>query len=484
MNYRTMAKFIAIALYMEAVFMLQGIAVSLYDEQPDIAMDFVLTITIILIVATILYQFGKNSRRGFYAREGLICVALCWIFMSVLGCLPFVFSGVLPHFVDALFEMVSGFTTTGASALVDVESVPRGLMYWRSFSQWIGGMGVLVFLIAVVKTKGQTAGFSLHLMRAESPGPEVGKLVPQIRESATWLYILYIVLTILCAIFLKLGGMSWYETACIAFETAGTGGFGIKNDGLASYSPYMRNVCTVFMFLFGVNFSLYFLLIRGKIKEVLQDEELRLYIGIVAVATLLISYDILPMFGSISESVHHAAFQVSSIITTTGYASTDFDQWPTFAKSVLILLMATGACAGSTCGGMKCSRVLLLIKTLRRNISQSMFPQKVQVVSVNDRVIDEKVIRNVNSYLAAYVIIIAISFILVSLDGYSVTTSYVSVLSCFNNIGPGLEITGPMNNYATFGTLSKLVLIFDMLAGRLEIFPILAFFMKTTWSRH
>lgn len=419
----------------------------------------------------------------FYAREGLISVGVGWIVMSLIGCLPFWISGEIPSFVDAFFETVSGFTTTGASILQDVEAMGDSMLYWRSFTHWLGGMGVLVFVLAIVPANGKGSGFTMHLLRAESPGPNVGKLVPKMRQTAAILYVLYLVLTLLNFVFLLFGGMSVLEAVCTAFGTAGTGGFGVKNDSMASYSPYIQNVCTVFMLLFGVNFSCYFLLILGRVKEVLKDEELHLYLALIFCSILLIALDVRGMFDSWGQTFQQVAFQVATIITTTGFATTDFDLWPTFSKTILVILMFCGASAGSTGGGFKCGRVLLLCKSLNRNIQKTLNPQKIKVVRNNGHVVSEKVLENLHIYLIAYVFIMLVSVLLVSLDGESMTTTVTSVIACFNNIGPGLEAVGPTCNYAHFSSLSKLVLIFDMLAGRLEIFPILILFSRNTWKK-
>ena len=410
-------------------------------------------------------------------------MGLSWIVMSLLGCLPFVFSGAIPSYIDALFEMVSGFTTTGASILADVESLPRGILYWRSFSHWVGGMGVLVFLLALSPGVDQGKGFTMHLLRAESPGPDVGKLVPKMRTTATILYAIYIVMTAINFVLLLLGGMDWLEALCTAFGTAGTGGFGVRNDSLTSFSPYIQNVTTVFMFLFGVNFSCYYLILLGNFKSVFKDEELRMYIVLAVGIAALIAFNIRGMYGTWEETIRHAAFQVSSIMTTTGYGTTDFDLWPTFSKSLLLLLMVVGACAGSTGGGLKCARALLLFKSLRRNIRQVLNPRKVQVVRINGKVVDETVLDNANAYLAAYVFIIIFCFIVISLDGFSIEANLSAVLATFNNIGPGLAEVGPTCNFAAYSDVSKLVLTAAMLAGRLEIFPILVLLTRSTWTR-
>lgn len=487
MNYKMMGRFIAQVILIEAAFMIPALLISLVDEDKAAVNGFLTSIALILIISGILLFICRKERGGFYAREGFVCVGLSWIVMSILGCLPFYISREIPHYLDALFEIVSGFTTTGSTILADVEALSRGILYWRSFSHWLGGMGVLVFLLALAPLSKKN-GFMMHILRAESPGPDVGKLVPKIKQTARILYILYIVLTILNIIFLLIGRMPVFDAVCTAFGTAGTGGFGIKNDSIASYSPYIQNVCTIFMLLFGVNFSCYYLLIISQAKNVFKDEEFRAYIGIVLGSIVLITWNLKDVaaslgYSGIRETIRHAAFQVATIVTTTGFATTDFDLWPSFSKSILVCLMIIGASAGSTGGGFKCGRMILVFKSLRRNIRKILHPQKIQVVKNNGRMVDEKIIENTNAYLAAYVIIIMISFIIISLDGLSTTTNITAVLACFNNIGPGLEAVGPTCNFGGFSILSKLVLIMDMLAGRLEIFPILILFSRSTWMR-
>ena len=483
MNYKMIGRFTGQIITIEAVFMLPALLISASCSEASAVKGFLCTLCIMLVLGGTLLISCRKAGRLFGAREGLVCVGLSWMCLSVLGCLPFRFSREIPNFIDALFESVSGFTTTGSSILSNVEGLSKGLLYWRSFTHWVGGMGVLVFLLAVAPAGRGDKGFTMHLLRAESPGPDVGKLVPKMRQTALILYMIYIVMTIINIVFLLLGGMPVLEAVCTAFGTAGTGGFGIKNDSIASYSPYIQNVCTVFMFLFGVNFSCYYLLLLRQVGSVFRDEELRLYIGIAVVTTLLIVLDIRDLYSSLGETVRHAAFQVSSIMTTTGFATTDFDLWPSFSKGLLLMLMVVGACAGSTGGGLKCARVLLLFKSLRRNIRQILNPRKVQVVRNNGKAVDESILANTNAYLAAYVIIIIVSFLLISLDGLSTGTNLSAVLACFNNIGPGLEAVGPTCNFSFYSGFSKLVLIMDMLAGRLEIFPILALFSRGTWKR-
>ena len=483
MNYKLIGKFIARIVAIEALFFLPALGIAWFSGEAAALKGFGCALAISLGAFCLLYLLCRRENGRFGPREGLVCVAFSWVVMSLLGCLPFLFSGAIPKFIDAFFEIVSGFTTTGASILPNVEALPKSLLYWRSFSHWIGGMGVLVFLLAVTPVDGGEKGFTMHLLRAESPGPEVGKLVPKMRHTATILYLIYIGLTVVNVVFLLCGGMPLLDALCTAFGTAGTGGFGIKNDSFVSYSPYIQWVTAVFMFLFGINFSCYYLILLKQIRGVFKDEELRLYIGIAVVVTALIAYNILPLYSTLSEAIRHASFQVSSIMTTTGFATADFDMWPTFSKGLLMMLMVVGASAGSTGGGIKCARVLLLWKSLRRNVRQALNPRKVMVVRSGEKIYDEKTIANTNAYLAAYVIAVVVSFLLVSLDGQSVETTFTAVLACFNNIGPGMGAVGPMCNYAGLSTLSKSVLILDMLAGRLEIFPILALLSRSTWRK-
>ena len=482
MNYKMMGRFIGKILMVEAAFMVPAMLISLYEGEFASVRAFMWTLAAIVLLVVLLMWLCKGSKNKFYAKEGLACVGISWIVMSFLGCLPFFISGTIPDFVDAFFEIVSGFTTTGASILPEVEGLPKGILYWRSFSHWLGGMGVLVFLLAVSSMGGGDNGYTMHLLRAESPGPNVGKLVPKMRKTASILYLIYILLTILDVFFLMLGKMPLFEAVCTAFGTVGTGGFGIKNDSMASYSPYIQNVCTVFMFLCGVNFTCFYLLLIRQVKNVFRDEELRLYLGVAAASILVITLNLRGFYDTFSETLRHAAFQVATIMTTTGFATTDYELWPGLSKAIMLALMIIGASAGSTGGGFKCGRALLVLKSLRRSVQKIVHPQKVQVVRVNGQPIDEKVLQNTNAYLAAYAILIIASFILISVDGFSITTNLSAVLACFNNRGPGFEMVGPTSNYAAFGTFSKLVLALDMLAGRLEIFPILILFSRTTWA--
>jgi len=482
MNYKMMGRFFGLILCAEAIFMLPSLILALADAEVRMALGFGITILLCALVGGALLWFCKNAKSDFYAKEGLICVGLTWILMCLFGALPFFIGDDIPSYVDALFEIVSGFTTTGASICTNVEGLTRATLYWRSFSHWIGGMGVLVFVMALIPVGGKNEGFTMHLLRAESPGPDVGKLVPRMRHTAMILYLVYVVLTALCFLFLVFD-MPVFDAICTAFGTAGTGGFGIRNDSIAGYSPYVQTVTGIFMMLFGVNFSCYYLLLLRNVLGVLRDEELRLYLGLIGGSVLLITLNIRSMYESIGTALRHAFFQVSSIITTTGFATTDFDLWPSFSKAILLILMVAGACAGSTGGGLKCARLLLLFKSFVRNIGRVQNPQRVAVIRVNKKPVDEKIVAGTMAYLCAYVLIVLASFVIVSLDNFSVGTNLTAVLACFNNIGPGLEGVGPTQSYALYSDLSKIVLMIDMLAGRLEIFPILALFSRKAWKR-
>ena len=483
MNYKMMGKFIGLLLMVESIFMMPALIIGLCMKEYSSVIGFTVTIVVLWGVGLSLRLLCRRATKSFFAKEGLVCVGLGWLAMSLLGCLPFFLSGAIPGYVDALFEMVSGFTTTGASILEQIEGLPYSILYWRSFSHWLGGMGVLVFLLAIPMGGEGGSGFTMHLLRAESPGPNVGKQVPKMKQTAQILYILYIALTILNVVFLLIGGMPVFDAVCTAFGTAGTGGFGIKGDSMAGYSPYLQNVCTVFMILFGVNFSCYYLLLLRQVKNVFKDEELRVYLGVILVSILLIIWNLRGYYDTLEETVRHAAFQVASIISSTGYATTDFDLWPGFSKAILLFLMVIGACAGSTGGGFKCGRALLVVKNMLRSVRQLIRPQRVQVVRMNGQAVNEKVLANTNTYVAAYVIIIIASFLLVSVDGFSITTNLSAVLSCFNNIGPGFEAVGPTCSFGSYSIFSKLILIWDMLAGRLEIFPILILSSRSTWRQ-
>ena len=485
MNYKMMGKFLSQIAALEAVFLIPALVLSLCFGEYNATFGFGIALAVAAAAGGLLYLLCRKAGKSFGIREGMVCCSGAWMLLSLIGCLPFVFSGAIPHFVDALFETVSGFTTTGSSILTEVESLPRSILYWRSFTHWVGGMGVLVFLLAVAPGEGGK-GFTLHLLRAESPGPDVGKLVPKMKQTASILYLIYIVLTIVDFLFLLAGAMDPLEAVCTAFGTAGTGGFGVRNDSLVSYSPYIQNVTTVFMLLFGINFSCYYLILIGGIKSVLKDEELRFYLILLVVAIALIAcniYGINQDTDTVEETIRHSSFQVATIISTSGFATTDFDMWPAFSKAILLFLLFTGACAGSTAGGFKCARVLLIFKNLRRNIRQVLHPRKVQSVRINGKAVDERVLDNANAYLAAYVTFLIVGYLVVSLDGMSVGSTFTAVLTCLNNVGPGMEAVGPTCNFAHLSDLSTVTLTITMLAGRLELFPILILFSRTTW-RH
>ncbi|MFR6310069.1 MAG: TrkH family potassium uptake protein [Hominenteromicrobium sp.] len=483
MNVKSISRTVGLILLITGIFQLFPLLIAVIDREPRNILAYIESLCLILLVGSALLLFSRGGNRMFSAQEGFAATGLSWIFMSAFGALPFFLSGQIPSYVDAFFEMVSGFTTTGASILTDVEALSRCNLFWRSFSHWLGGMGVLVFLLAVVPGARKNGGTGIYLMRAESPGPSVDKLTPHLRQTAMILYGIYILLTALCIGCLLLGGMPVFDSFCIAFGTAGTGGFAIKNSSMGGYSYFLQTVVTVFMFLFGVNFSLYYMLLLRKFKAVFKNEELRLYFGIAASSIVLIAINISRMYNTVYESVHHAAFQVVSIMTTTGYGTVDFEQWPAFSKAILLSLMFIGASAGSTGGGLKVSRVLLLMKSIRRTIRKALHPRRVQPVYMDGRAVSEEVCDNVNAYLAIYCVILVLSFAIISVDGFSIGTNFSAVASCFNNIGPGFELVGATQNFSIYSDLSKIILSLDMLLGRLEIFPLLLLLSPDTWSR-
>lgn len=439
-----------------------------------------------LITAIMSFVLGraitaKKPEKGhFYAKEGFVCVALSWIIMSVLGAVPLWASGEIPHFIDALFEIVSGFTTTGASVVADVEALSHTALFWRSFSHWIGGMGVLVFMMAILPLAG---GENMHLLRAESPGPIVSKLVPRMRKTAEILYIIYLVMTILETILLIITGLPVFDSICMSLGTAGTGGFGLVADSVAGYTAVQQVIITVFMMLFGVNFSFYYLILLKKGKDALKLEEVRWYFAIFAIASALITLDLTRNASEILHNLNLATFQVATVMTTTGFATADFNLWPTFSKNILIMLMFVGACAGSTGGGMKVSRFIIYIKTALKEVSHLIHPRSVKVVKMDDKAVSDETIRTTNMYLVVYIFIFVASLFLLCLDKYDLVTNFTAITATINNIGPGLEVVGPMGGYGGFSILSKLVMIFDMLIGRLEIFPLLILFSPSVWKR-
>ena len=479
MNYSMIFFIIGWVFIIEAALMAPSALVAvLYSERSIWAFAAAIGLCLLLGVPLVRKQ---PANKVFYAKEGCVTVALSWIVMSLMGALPFVFSGVIPSIVDAMFETVSGFTTTGASILKDVEVLPRCMLFWRSFTHWIGGMGVLVYLLCLLPMSG--GGYSMNLMKAESPGPSVSKLVPKVRSTAKLLYGLYVALSLLELALLLLGSMPLFDALCTTFGTAGTGGFGIKNSSIGEYSAYIQSIVTIFMILFGINFNVYFLLYMRKPKEALRCEEAGWYLAIIAVSTLIITVFIRNSFPDLVTAFRHAAFQVGSIITTTGFSTVDFNVWPAVPRAILVLLMFIGACAGSTGGGIKVSRIVLLFRTMTREIGQIIHPHMVKKLKFEGRVVGQEVLRSVNAFMVAYVLIFAVSTLFVCLDGFDLVTSFTAVAATLNNIGPGLEMVGPIGNFSCFSDLSKIVLIFDMLAGRLEIFPLLVLFFRDTWKK-
>lgn len=479
MNYRVISYILGWVLAIEGLFLAVSAAVGgMYGERAALSFLYAALICAALGMPAIL---KKPRRMAFFMKEGFVTVALCWIVLSIFGALPFVFSGEIPRFTDALFETVSGFTTTGASVVPDVEVLSHCTLFWRSFTHWIGGMGVLVFLLAILPLAG---GSQMYLMQAESPGPSVGKLVPKTRHTALILYALYILLSVVEFILLLGGGMTVFDAVNTTFATAGTGGFGIRNSSIADFSPYVQWVVAVFMMLFGINFNLYFLVLIGRGRQALKSEELRTYLGVIAAATLLIVLNTRAAGVRLGETVRHAFFQVSSIITTTGFATCDFDLWPSLSKCVLVLLMLVGACAGSTGGGIKISRVLILIKRAGEELHKFIFPNSVTKIRLEKKILDREVVHTTSAFLIVYVFIFAISTLLVSAEGHDLETCFTAVAATFNNIGPGLSVVGPTRNFGFFSDFTKYVLIFDMLAGRLELFPMLILFSPRTWLKN
>ena len=433
-----------------------------------------------LIVGAAMVFFLKPRNMIFFSKEGFITVAVCWVASSLVGAVPFVISGAIPSFTDALFEIVSGLTTTGASIVPNVEILPKSMLFWRSFSHWIGGMGVLVLLMAVLPLSG---GSNLYLLKAESPGPAVGKLVPRVRSSAKILYGIYTFLTALQIVFLLFGGMTLFESVTLSLGTAGTGGFAILNTGAATYSPYVQVVITVFMIIFGVDFSLYYLALNGRFKSAFSSCELKAYLGIILASTAIIGADISGMFSSVGEALRHSAFQVASIITTTGYSTADFDKWPELSKTMLVMLMFIGACAGSTGGGIKVSRIIIMLKSIAKELKIIAHPNSTHKITMNGRTVEHETVRGVNVFLGAYLVIFVITMLIISLDDFGFTTNFTAIATTINNIGPGLEAVGPTCNFSAYSDLSKLTLIFNMLAGRLELFPLLVLFSVYTWKK-
>ena len=479
MNKRMIFHILGMLLILEAALLLLPALVALiYGEQAG--WYYLFTAAGAALVGLALRTACRPSRKTIYARDGLITVALGWIVISLAGALPFTLCGDIPSYLDAVFEMVSGFTTTGSSILPNVELLNRCSLFWRSFSHWIGGMGILVFMLAIVNMEG---GQGIHLLRAESPGPTVSKMVPRMVDSSKILYSIYFGLTLVQIIFYLLGGMPLFDTLCNAFATAGTGGFAIRADSFAGYGYYHQTVTTIFMVLFGVNFSIYFFLLRRKFDLVWKNTELRWYVVIILLSVALITLNILPLYPRAYDALHHAAFSVSSVITTTGFGTETFDLWPEFPRVILVFLMLIGACAGSTGGGLKISRLVILVKMVQREVRLLLHPRTVKVMTIDGKAVSNDTVRGVSTYFLTYVFLIMASILLVSLDGFDASTTVTAVLATFNNIGPGLGLVGPAGNFAVFSPLAKVVLTLDMLLGRLELYPMLILMLPTTWTK-
>ena len=478
MNYAIIRYLLGWVLIFESCFLtLPCITAVIYQEREGFAFLAVLALCLVL---GMLLTARRPKRDTFYTKEGFVVVTLAWVLLSAMGALPFVFNGDIPSFTDALFGTISGFTTTGSSILSDVEVLPHCILIWRSFTHWIGGMGVLVFLLSLLPLAG---GYHMNLMKAESPGPSVSKLVPKVQSTAKILYTIYFGMTLIQLALLLIGRVPLFDSLCITFGTAGTGGFGIVNDSLGSYSTYCQVVTTIFMILFGVNFSAYYLILTKKFRQAFKYEEVRYYFGIIAVAIVIIALNTAHLFRNLLTAFQQAAFQVGSIITTTGFSSTDFNQWPALSKTVLVLLMFVGACAGSTGGGIKVSRILILCKAAKKEFQLYLHPNAVKKIKMDDKVITHDILRSTNIYISLYLMIFAASVLLIAIDNFDLITNFMAVTATLNNVGPGFEIVGPMGNFSSFSYLSKCVLIFDMLAGRLEIFPLLLLFFKGTWKK-
>ncbi len=466
---------------MEGVLLLLPMAVAiLYGEETWTAF---FAVAAGLILVSLALGRKKPQNRTIYAKEGLFIVGMAWVLWSACGALPFVISGAIPNFIDAFFEAVSGFTTTGSTVMANVEAMPRGILFWRSFAPRVGGRGVLVFVLAIIPLSDKS---SLYLMRAEMPGPTAGKLVPKAMSTAKILYAIYIGMTLVQVVLMMLGGVSLYDSLVYTFGTAGTGGFSIHADSIAHYhSVYIDVVVTVFMILFGINFNLFYLILIGQVVQALKSEELRWYLGIILASIAMIAVNIYSLYGSVAQSVRYSAFQVGSIITTTGYATADFAQWPYFSQTILLLLMVLGACAGSTGGGIKTIRLIILLKSIRREIRRMVHPRSVGLVRAEGKVVEEDTVHGVHVYLITYFVIMFLSVLLVSINGFDLVTTISSVFTCLNNVGPGLgPVVGPMGSFAPLSSLSKIVLSLDMLIGRLEIFPILLLIMPALWRKH
>lgn len=464
---------------LEAVLLVLPLAVSIiYRER--CALSFLITALASLFVGFAVTLISKPGNRLIYAKEGFVIVALAWLALSAIGAVPFVLSGEVRSYADAFFETVSGFTTTGASVLTDIEGMSHGLLFWRSFTHWVGGMGVLVFIMAIIPS---VCDRSIHILRAEMPGPVMGKLVPKLKQTAKILYLIYIVMTVLEMILLLCGGMSLFDSALHSFATAGTGGFGIKGDSIASYSPYLQWVIAAFMFLFGINFNIYYLLLVRRFRSVLKSTETWCYIAICLISVAIITGNIYSIYGNLPDSVRASAFQVASLVTTTGFSTADFNLWPGLSKGILLILMFIGGCAGSTAGGLKVSRVVMMIKMIRREFMKMIHPRSVSAVRIEGKKVDDTTLNGVNVYFVLYMVIYFAAFLLLCLEPFDFETNFTAVAACYNNIGPGFGAVGPMGSFSGYSAFSKIVLSATMLLGRLEIYPLLFALIPSTWTK-
>lgn len=480
MNYKMVLKTIGRLLQAEALLLLLPMAVSVYFKE-NLIFVYGVVIAILLGVGTLM-TLPKPETRRIYAREGFAIVSLSWILLSFFGALPFVFSGEIPSLVDAMFEVVSGFTTTGATILADIECISKSLLFWRAFTHWLGGMGIIVFVLAFLPQKDMQ---SMHIMRAEVPGPSVGKLVSKTTVTARILYIMYGALTVAEIVALLCCDMPLFDSVTTAFATAGTGGFSVKNASIAAYNSLSIEIVTsLFMLLFGVNFNLYYLVIMKQFKRAIKSEELWTYLGIIAVAIGVITLNIAPLVNSLGTALRQAGFQVISIITTTGFVTADFNSWPMFSQIILITLMFIGACGGSTGGGLKVGRIIILFKACVRELKRALNPRQVKCIRLDNAVIEKGTASATSVYFVVYMLVIAISILLVSINNHDFTTTFSSVITCINNVGPGLSLVGPVENFTVMSSLSKIVLTLDMLIGRLEVFPMMILFVPTTWKKN
>lgn len=480
MNRRMILHTLGQIIRLEAVLLLLPAVVALLYGEMRCLKAFLLTAALAAVLGSLLTLLTRSRSRVIFSKEGFVTVSLAWLCLSAIGAVPFVLSGGVSSYVDAFFETVSGFTTTGSSILPDVEALPRGLLFWRSFTHWIGGMGILVLMMAIVPAD---SGRSMHMMRAEMPGPVVGKLVPRVRDTAKLLYVIYLGLTVLMVVLLRCGGMSLYDSLIHAFGTAGTGGFGTYRTSLADFSPYIQWVVTVFMLLFGVNFNLYYLMLVRHFRAAWKSRELWVYLALVAVSSGLICWNIRGLYGTWGETIRQALFQVSSIMTTTGYATADFNLWPGLSKAVLLLLMFIGGCAGSTAGGLKVSRVQLLWASARRDLQRALHPRSVSSVRLEGKRVEEATVQGAGAYLVLYVALLALGFMLISFGPFGLETNLTAVITCLNNVGPGFGMVGPSGGFAAYSDFSKLVLSMAMLFGRLEIYPLLFLLSPSTWIK-